>query len=186
MRKSTLVAFVGFVLAATAAVELGMGRLLVGPDGHFGWWEGNIWSQEQSQRFADPYSFTHIEHGLLFYALLWLVARWTKPGTRFAVAVALEGSWEILENSPIIIDRYRAVTISLGYVGDSVVNSVSDVIMMAVGFGIAWRAPVWMSLAFVVIAELALLFWVRDNLALNILMLVHPIDAIRAWQSVGH
>jgi hypothetical protein len=125
------------VLALTAAIELAMGRLPFGPDGKFGLWEGNIWSSEQSQRFADPYSFTHIVHGLMFYALLWLLARKLPVRHRFLIAVILEAGWEILENSPIIIDRYRAVTISLGYVGDSVINSLSDVLMMAIGFLIA-------------------------------------------------
>src|SRR5690349_20584417 len=114
-----------------------MGRRLLGPDGRFGWWEGNIWSGEQSQRVADPYSLTHIEHGLLYYAVLWLVAGRASRSSRFLAAVALEAGWEILENSPIIIDRYRAATISLGYVGDSVLNSLSDVLMMMIGFWFA-------------------------------------------------
>ena len=173
------------VLLATAGAELAMGRLPLGPDGRFGWWEGNIWSQSQSQRLADPYSITHVVHGLLFYALLWIVARRTRIATRFAAAVSLEAAWEVLENSPIIIDRYRAVTISLGYVGDSVLNSVSDVVMMAIGFLLAARLPVKVSVALVVLSELALLWWVRDNLTLNIIMLVHPIDAIRTWQMDG-
>ena len=162
-----------------------MGRLPLGPDGRFGWWEGDIWSAAQSQRFADPYSITHVLHGLLFYALLWMVARRSRVSTRFFAAIVIEAAWEVLENSPIIIDRYRAVTISLGYVGDSVLNSVSDVIMMAAGFVLASRLPVWTSVALVVAAELALLLWVRDYLTLNILMLIHPVDAIRTWQMAG-
>jgi hypothetical protein len=162
-----------------------MGRLPLGPDARFAWWEGDIWSPAQSQRAADPYSFTHIAHGLLFYGLLWLVARRTRLSTRFAAAVILEAAWEVLENSPIIIDRYRAVTISLGYVGDSVLNSLSDVVMMAIGFLLAARLPVWTTVALLVLMEVALLVWVRDNLILNIIMLIHPIDAIREWQMSG-
>jgi hypothetical protein len=174
-------------LAATAAVtELSLGRSWFGPDGRFGFWEGDIWSSEQSQRLADPYSLTHISHGFLFYALLSLVARRIPVRYRLVAAVALEAGWEVLENSPIVIDRYRAVTIALGYVGDSVLNSLSDILMMAIGFSLAWRLKPWASVATVATLEIGLLFWVRDNLALNILMLVHPVDSVRAWQSAGH
>jgi hypothetical protein len=173
------------LLAATAAIELWLGRLPLGPDGAFGWWEGNIWSSAQSQRFADPYSFSHVLHGVLFYGILWLVARRAPVSYRFLAAVVLECGWEVLENSPIIINRYRAVTISLGYVGDSVLNSLSDVLMMCLGFALASRWSVWTSIAFVIIVEIAVLLWVRDNLTLNIIMLVYPIDAIRTWQMGG-
>ena len=162
-----------------------MGRLAFGPDGHFGWWEGNIWSSEQSQRVADPYSFSHIVHGLLFYLGLWLLARRLPLRSRLLAAVVLEAAWEVLENSPLIINRYRAVTISLGYTGDSVLNSMSDVLMMATGFTIASRARVWVSVALVITFELGMLALCRDNLTLNILMLVYPIEAIRQWQMAG-
>ena len=173
------------VAAVTAAVELWMGRLPLGPDGRFGWWEGNIWSSEQSQRFADPYTFSHTVHGMLFYALLWLVARKRPVAERFVWALALEGAWEILENSPIIINRYREATIALGYVGDSILNSVCDIGFAALGFLVAWRARVWITVLAIVVMELGTLLLVRDNLALNIIMLVHPIDAIKDWQMAG-
>lgn len=173
------------LLALTAMAELWLGRLSLGPDGRFGWWEGDIWSQEQSQRLTDPYSLTHIVHGLLFYWLLWLVARRSPPRARFVAAVVIEAVWEVLENSPVIIDRYRAVTISLGYVGDSVLNSTSDVVMMALGYLLAARAPLWASLLTVAALELGLALWVRDNLALNLIMLIHPVNAIRVWQMGG-
>src|ERR1700674_1199760 len=129
MRRHPWIAVTVVAIAAlTAATELWMGRQLFGPDGRFGWWEGNIWSSEQSQRFADPYVFSHLVHGFLFYGLLWLAARRVPTQYRFVGAVLLEAGWEILENSPLIIDRYRAVTISLGYVGDSVLNSMSDLL----------------------------------------------------------
>ena len=181
-----LVAGVLAVVAVTVAVEAWMGRLLFGPDGRFGWLETDIWSSSQSQRVFDPYTFSHILHGVLFYALLWLVARKSPISTRFIAAVALEGVWEILENSPIIIDRYRAVTIAQGYIGDSILNSVSDIVMAALGFLIAWRLTVWQSVAFVVVTEVLMLVLIRDNLTLNIVMLVWPIDGIREWQMVGH
>jgi hypothetical protein len=172
-------------IGLAASFELMMGRLPLGPDGKFGWWEGNVWSSEQSQRFADPYSFTHIVHGFLFYLLLWMAARRLPIRYRFLGAVILEACWEVLENSPLVINRYREATISLGYVGDSVLNSMSDILMMTVGFLVATRLRVWTSVIVVLVIEVGLLFWVRDNLTLNIIMLIHPIDAIKAWQSVG-
>jgi hypothetical protein len=173
------------VLVLTAGVELWMGRSLLGPDGKFGWWDGNIWSSENSQRLADPYSFSHIVHGMLFYAVLWLVARKLPVRHRLLIALALEAGWEMLENSPFIINRYREATISLGYVGDSVLNSLSDVLMMAIGFAFASRAPWRISLAAVVVMEIGCALWVRDNLTLNIIMLIHPVDAIKHWQMAG-
>ena len=186
MMKHPWIAFaVVAILAATATAELSMGRLPLGPDARFGWWEGNIWSSGQSQRFADPYSFSHVAHGLLFYALLWRAARRTPERYRFLAAVLLEAGWEVLENSPLIINRYRAVTIALGYVGDSVLNSLSDVLMMSLGFLLAARSRASVSVALVVVLELGMLLWVRDNLTLNVIMLVHPIEAIKTWQMGG-
>ena len=173
------------VCAAAAAIELWMGRIPFGPDGRIGLWEGDIWSSEQSQRFADPYTFSHMIHGMLFYAILWLVAPRTSVRARFIAAIMMEGAWEVLENSPIIINRYREATIALGYVGDSVFNSVSDIFFAALGFVFAWRARVWVTVAVILAMELGTLALMRDNLALNIIMLVHPIDAIRDWQMAG-
>jgi Protein of unknown function (DUF2585) len=181
----TIVLIVVAILALTVAAELWMGRLLFGPDGRFGWWEGNIWSAEQSQRLVDAYSFSHVVHGLLFYLLLWLVARPVPVRYRFVTAVAIEAGWEILENSPLIINRYRAVTIALGYVGDSVLNSLSDVLMMSIGFQFASRARPWISVLAALGLELGLALWVRDNLTLNIIMMAFPLDAIRTWQMSG-
>lgn len=173
------------VLAPTAAVEHGMGRSPLGPDGRFGWWDGDIWSSENSQRVADAYSFSHIVHGILLFAALWLVARRIPARYRFLLALLVEAGWEVLENSPLIIDRYRAATIAAGYVGDSILNSCCDVVMMALGFLFAHRVRVRTSLAAVIVMEVGCLIWVRDNLTLNVIMLVHPIDAIRAWQATG-
>jgi len=181
-----IIIWVFAIVLVTVAVEAWMGRLWLGPDGQFGWLETDIWSSSQSQRVFDPYTFSHILHGLLFYALLWLVAKKQPISTRFIAAVALEAVWEILENSPLIIDRYRAVTIAQGYIGDSILNSVSDVVMAGLGFVIAWRMSVLRSIVFVVATELILLALIRDNLTLNIVMLVWPLDSIKAWQMVGH
>lgn len=173
------------VLVLTGVIELLMGRSPLGPDGRFGLWEGNIWSTECSQRLADPYSFSHIAHGVLFFGLLWLVARKAPARYRFLAAVLCEAGWELLENSPLIINRYREATIALGYVGDSVMNSLSDIGMMSLGFLFASRVRPWVSVAAVVVMEVGCALWVRDNLTLNIIMLLHPVEAIKAWQAAG-
>ncbi len=172
-------------LALTAAIESGMGRSFLGPDGRFAWWDGDIWGRENSQRTTDAYSLTHVVRGILFFALLRLAARDLPVRRRFVLALLLESGWEILENSPLIINRYREATIALGYAGDSVLNSCSDIVMMSLGFLFAHRMRVRASVAAVVAMEIFCLLWVRDNLTLNIVMLIHPVDAIRAWQSAG-
>jgi hypothetical protein len=134
---------------------------------------------------ADWYSFSHIVHGLLFYAALWLVARRWPVEWRFLVALIVEASWEIVENTPMVIDRYRHATAALGYNGDSVINSVSDIVMMAIGFLIARKLPVWGTVALLIGLELIPLFVIRDNLTLNVWMLLWPNQAIAAWQSAG-
>lgn len=171
------------VFSLVATIELYSGRSLLGPDGKFGWWDNNIWSSENSQRVADAYSFSHIIHGILLYAFLSLVARKLPLKYRFLAALVIEAGWELLENSPIIINRYREATISLGYVGDSVLNSVCDVGMMAIGFLIARFSKIWVSVFLIIAMELGCLFWIRDNLTLNVLMLVHPVESIKVWQS---
>lgn len=173
------------VFALTGGIEWWMGRSWFGPDGRFGWWEGNIWSSENSQRFADPYSFSHLVHGILFYAGLRLGARKLPVRYRLLLALGLEAGWEILENSPLIINRYRAVTVSLGYVGDSVLNSLSDILMMTLGFLFAWRAKTWVSIVAVIAMEAGCAWWIRDDLTLNIIMLIHPVEAIKHWQMAG-
>lgn len=174
------------VFALVAVVELSSGRSPLGPDGKFGWWDGNIWGSENSQRVADAYSFSHIIHGIVFYAFLWLVARKVPMKYRFLIALLLEAGWELLENSPLIINRYREATIAQGYVGDSVLNSVCDVGMVVIGFAIARYLKIWHSIAIIIIFELGCLFWIRDNLTLNVVMLVKPVESIKLWQSEGH
>jgi len=174
------------VCAAVAAIEGLSGRSLLGPDGRFGWWDGDVWSSENSQRVADAYSFSHIIHGMLFYGFLWLAARRLPVKYRFLIALLIEAGWELLENSPLVINRYREATIALGYAGDSVLNSVCDVGMMALGFMAARFTRVWAIVATVIALELGCLWWVRDNLTLNVLMLVCPVQSVKAWQSEGH
>ena len=185
-RRSTIIWGFAAVLAVTAGFEWWMGRSLFGPDGKPGLWEGDIWSSECSQRLADAYSFSHIGHGLLFFGLLWLFARRVPIRFRFLIAVLVEAGWEMLENSQIIINRYREATMALGYSGDSILNSLSDILMMCIGFFLAWRLPLWASVALFVAMEVGCALWVRDNLTLNVIMLVHPVEAIKAWQMGGH
>jgi hypothetical protein len=190
------------ILAAVALIEYHSGRSPLGPDGKFGWWDSDVWSSENSQRVADAYSFSHIIHGILFYAFLWFINRllpMVVPARfrdrfrdrfplryRLIVAMFIEAGWELLENSPLIINRYREATIALGYVGDSILNSVSDVVMMMLGFLIARLSKIWVSILLIIVLELGCLFWVRDNLTLNVLMLVHPVQSVKIWQSEGH
>jgi hypothetical protein len=177
----------GFIatVACTSGVELWFGRSPLGPDGRFGWWDNNIWGSENSQRVADVYSFSHIIHGMLFFGFLWLAARKWPVRYRFLIALAIEAGWELLENSPIIINRYREATIAQGYVGDSILNSCSDLFMASIGFWLAARLRLSVIVATILVMEIGCLLWVRDNLTLNIIMLVHPSETIKAWQAGG-
>ncbi|MCP3736013.1 DUF2585 family protein [Sphingomonas sp. RP10(2022)] len=171
------------LLVATAAILLAMGRSAICPCGRIALWHGAVQSDQNSQQIADWYSLSHVVHGLLFYGATWLALhRW--PWTaRLVVAVVVEAGWEILENSPLIIDRYRAVTMAWGYSGDSVLNSISDIAAMMLGFTIARRLPWWASAGLVVLLEVVALVAIRDNLTLNLIMLIAPVEAIRIWQA---
>jgi hypothetical protein len=171
------------VVAVAAAILLAMGRNPICTCGSIDLWVGARDSPKTSQMLADWYSLSHIVHGLLFFALLWLVARRWSVGTRFLAALLVESLWEVIENTPLVIDRYRETTAALGYTGDSVINSVSDIAMMCVGFLAARKLPVWASLLLLIALEIVPLFVIRDNLALNILNLIAPNAAIAAWQA---
>lgn len=167
------------------AIELLNGRPPICPCGRISLWQGSAQSPETSQQIADWYSFSHIIHGFLFYGAAHLVLR-RRPGWRawaLPIAVLIEGGWELLENSPLIIDRYREATIAIGYSGDSILNSLCDIGWMAFGFWAAGRLPAWATITLAIGFELMTLAIIRDNLTLNVLMLVWPIDAIRIWQA---
>lgn len=173
------------IVAAAAAILVLMGRPPICTCGHVDLWVGSANSARTSQMLSDWYSLSHIVHGFLFFGALWLLVRRWSPQHRFALAVLIEAAWEVAENSPLIINRYRHATAAVGYSGDSVINSVSDIAMMALGFFLARRLPLWWSVAAVAALELVPLFFIRDNLTLNIIMLLRPSSAIKAWQAGG-
>jgi hypothetical protein len=180
-RRTAIAAFL--IVAAAAAILLAMGRNPICTCGTIDLWVGARDSPKTSQMLADWYSLSHIVHGLLFFAGLWLVARRWSIGSRFLAALLIESAWEVIENTPLVIDRYRETTAALGYSGDSVINSISDITMMCVGFLAARKLPVWASLLLLVVLEIVPLFVIRDNLALNILNLIAPNAAIADWQA---
>ena len=159
-------------------------------EGHVWWckagdyvpWSWDIWTTHNSQHLIDPYSFTHILHGVLEFWLIGLLFPRVPLAWRMLIAVAIEGSWEIAENSSYVINRYREVTISLDYFGDSIINSMSDIVCCATGFVIAYKLRFWKSLALFLTTETILILTIRDSLLLNILMLVYPIESIKHWQ----
>jgi uncharacterized membrane protein YjdF len=173
------------IFATAATILLAMGRHPICTCGTVDLWVGTRDSPKTSQMLADWYSLSHIVHGLLFYAALWLVARRWPVEWRFLTALLIEATWEVIENTPMVIDRYRETTAALGYSGDSVINSMSDILMMTFGFLAARKLPVWASIILLITLETIPLFVIRDNLALNILALLAPNAAVEAWQSGG-
>jgi hypothetical protein len=167
--------FIGFWLTLWL-----LGRQWVSDSG-FGAWTG-AWTEHTSQWMADPYTFSHVLHGIFFYWLLLPLRRRLTLSRRFIVASLIEAGWEILENTPYVIDRYRAATASLDYYGDSILNSTFDLIAAMIGFWLAWKYPWKWVLLFVIAIELLLAWLVRDNLTLNIVMLLYPLESIKQWQ----
>ena len=182
-RRATIAAIL--IVAVYCAIEFSWRRPPICTCGTVKLWTGAVWSAENSQQISDWYSLSHIIHGFLFYGAAWAILPGRARLWALPLAVLIEGSWELLENSPIIIDRYRAGTAAVGYSGDSILNSMADIGMMVIGFALARRLPVWWTVAIALFFELLALAVIRDNLTLNVLMLTWPIDAIRVWQAGG-
>jgi hypothetical protein len=177
---------VALLIVSLAAIELRLqGRMWVCACARARVWTPDAWSPETSQHLFDPYSFTHLLHGFAFCGLLALTAPRLAARWRLCIAVALESLWEIVENTDAVINRYREATAALGYAGDTILNSVGDVVACGVGFVLARRLGWRLTLVAFAVIELILIFWIRDSLLLNVLMLLHPSDAIRSWQA-GH
>jgi hypothetical protein len=170
------------VLLVQVVAEYFMGRTIICTCGYVKLWEGTVNSSGNSQHLSDWYTPSHIIHGFLFYGLAHLVLRGKPFAARLLLALVIESGWELLENSPIIIDRYRAATISLDYYGDSIINSAMDAVFMVIGFFFAARAPVALTIAIAIFFELFTGYMIRDNLTLNVLMLIWPVEAIKTWQ----
>ena len=184
MNKKYILIALGIILL-TILILFSMGRIPFCKCDIISLWSSDVVSNQQSQQLADPYTFTHVIHGMAFYFLLWLVFGRKLSGVqRLLLAIGIEGAWEILENTDYVINRYREATISLDYYGDSIFNSVGDIIAMIIGYFMAWKLSTKVTIAAVIVIELLLLYFIRDNLTINIIMLVHPIEAIKHWQAM--
>jgi hypothetical protein len=174
------------LIAVAAGILLWMGHIPMCKCGYIKLWHTAKADSETSQHIADWYTYSHVLHGIIFYWLLWAVFRGRLSiGARLVIAVLIEGAWEIFENSPFIINRYRSQTISRDYFGDSVINSVGDMVAMVVGFLLAARLPPWVTVLLLIVTEVVMLLLIRDNLLLNIIMLVYPLEWIKQWQAAG-
>lgn len=173
------------LVVAQAVTLAAMGQPLICACGTVKLWHGAVSSPETSQHITDWYTFSHVLHGFIFYAALWAIAPKSPIGLRLLIAVGVEIGWELLENSPMIVERYRQSALAQGYTGDSVLNSVMDTVAAAAGFALAHRFSARVIVAATIAVELAMLWLVRDNLTLNILQLVYPSDAVSKWQTGG-
>jgi hypothetical protein len=186
LRPALVIGLALGLIALAAAILLMMGRTPICTCGTIELWHGTVKDSGNSQHLTDWYTPSHVIHGFLFYGGAWLIGllrgRAVPFGVALLLAIGLEAAWEIAENSSTVIDRYRATTIALDYYGDSVINSMSDIVAMIAGFVLARIWPVWLTVLLAAIMEAFVGFWIRDNLILNVIMLVHPIDAINRWQ----
>jgi hypothetical protein len=186
LSRTHIAAAAGIILAAALAEYL-MGHPLICKCGYVKLWHFDVQSAENSQHLIDWYTPSHIIHGFIFYGLLWLLSRWVPMslGTRLVLAVAIEATWEVIENTDFVINHYRELTISLDYYGDSVINSVTDILFMVLGFFLAWRLPVFLTVVIAVALEVYVGAMIRDNLTLNIIMFVWPLESIRTGSRRG-
>ena len=176
---------VAVVVAASVYQLRAQGRLWFCACGYLLPWSSDAWSADNSQHLFDPYSFTHVLHGFIFWWLLaWILPR-ASVAWRFCLTISLEALWEVVENTDFVIRHYRETTQALGYQGDTVVNVLGDILTCGFGFLLAWRLGFRRTLALFILTEVVLLVWIRDSLLLNILMLVYPLEGIKAWQA-GH
>lgn len=174
------------VFAVSGVLLVWHGRVWWCQAGDYSPWSWDIWTTHNSQHVIDPYLFTHVLHGILEFWLIGLLFKRMPLAWRLLIAVMIEATWEVAENSSYIIERYRTVTLSLDYFGDSIINSLADIVACAIGFAIAYKLKFWKSVALFLATEAILIVWIRDSLLINIVMLLYPIEAIKAWQMAGH
>ncbi|MGL3607736.1 DUF2585 domain-containing protein [Rhizobium sp. G187] len=170
------------IIAVQMATQYMMGRIWICECGYVKLFEPGVNTAGNSQHLFDWYTPSHIIHGFLFYLLGWAVLRGKPLAAKLSLAAFIEAAWEILENSPIVIDRYRTATMAVGYTGDSILNSGMDMVSMIAGFLFAARAPVWLTVTIAIVFEVLTAFVIRDNLTLNVVMLVWPVEAVKVWQ----
>ena len=184
IEKTPALVCLGIVVLSIVILSL-QGRVWWCQAGDYVPWAWNIWSTHNSQHVIDPYSFTHILHGVLEFWLIGLIFRRVPLAWRFVIAILIESSWEVAENTNYVINRYREATISLDYFGDSIINSIADIVCCGLGFGIAYKLRFAWSFALFAATEAILLLTIRDSLVINVIMLIYPLDAIRQWQTAG-
>jgi len=176
-----LVISVSIVLAAL--LLLFQGRVWWCKLGDYSPWSSDAWGKHNSQHLLDPYSFTHLLHGFLFFWLISLIFRKMPIVWQFALAIFVECAWEVVENSKQVIEHYRTATLALDYYGDSIINSIGDIFCAGLGFWLAFKLRFWRSLLLFLLIEIVLLAWIKDSLLLNIVMLIYPLEAVKAWQN---